>query len=456
MKSKRLFQIFILLTLLLSPFSSVSANTGSVDRLDAIVIPRDLSIWNATYLGFVSDSIYENWQFTFDASHHFVVTVTTVTGDLVPLLTLMDSNGNEITHATGSLTSTQPAGDYSIQVQPQSGMGFYFLTLREVIPPPPPTRSVSTVIVPTSVQVGESATVTVSLNGVPAEGYSSAEFTCTYNASLVEVSNILVGNLFGADPASAIHGPQNGSFIVAIAGSNGSKATTSGAAFTFSVKGLLAGQTTIDCTARVSKGDNVLTSIPSAGPATLTITEMSPPTYTPTPTPTGSVPPTDTPTSTPTGSVPPTDTPTPTPTQQPPGTLTGQVIACKQVTVNQDNAGTDGKFTIIDIPVGTYTVEAKAEGFLRAVGSATITSGGTAKMPIITLLAGDINGNDGNPIPDDVINQWDAMTIGMNYNGTVPSAADLNCDEVINVLDLELLARNYRKTGPTAWGVSYP
>ena len=39
----------------------------------------------------------------------------------------------------------------------------------------------------------------------------------------------------------AINGPQNGSFIVAIAGSNGNKATTSGAAFTFSLKGLAAG-----------------------------------------------------------------------------------------------------------------------------------------------------------------------------------------------------------------------
>src|SRR5690242_13499378 len=136
MKSKRLFQIFILLTLLLSPFSSVSASTNSVDQSDAIVIPRDLSIWNATYLGFVSSDIYEKWQLTFDASHNFVITATTVTGDLVPLLTLMDSNGTEINHATGSLTSTQPAGDYSIQVQPQSGGGFYFLTLREVVQPP--------------------------------------------------------------------------------------------------------------------------------------------------------------------------------------------------------------------------------------------------------------------------------------------------------------------------------
>jgi hypothetical protein len=44
----------------------------------------------------------------------------------------------------------------------------------------------------------------------------------------------------------------------------------------------------------------------------------------------------------------------------------------------------------------------------------------------------------------------------MNYNGTSPSAADLNNDGVINVLDLEALAGNYRATGPIAWETSYP
>ena len=50
-----------------------------------------------------------------------------------------------------------------------------------------------------------------------------------------------------------------------------------------------------------------------------------------------------------------------------------------------------------------------------------------------------------------MIDQFDAMTIGMNYNMAFPFAADLNNDGVINVLDLELLAKNYRKTGPVAW-----
>jgi len=54
-----------------------------------------------------------------------------------------------------------------------------------------------------------------------------------------------------------------------------------------------------------------------------------------------------------------------------------------------------------------------------------------------------------------VIDQFDALTIGMSYNSSTPEAADLNNDAVINFLDLELLAENYRQTGPTT-GVSSP
>ena len=131
MKSKRLFQIFVLLVMLFSTMGAsqpVKAHTN-----DPIIINRNLSIWDATFIGFVSSSIYEQWHFEFTESHNFTVTVNSIAGDLVPLLTLQDSNGNEITHATGSLTSTQPAGNYSLQVQPESGSGFYVLTIRENI-----------------------------------------------------------------------------------------------------------------------------------------------------------------------------------------------------------------------------------------------------------------------------------------------------------------------------------
>lgn len=510
MKSKRIIQLFILFVLVFSPFGTgqpVHASTGSVDQQEPMVINRSLSYWDATYFGFVSSSIYEKWQFEFTASHNFVVTISPITGDLVPLLILQNASGNELTRGVRTLTSTQPAGSYFLQIQPESGSGFYMLTLREVLQTP---TAVSTSVSPASVNVGESATATVSLNNVPAEGYTSAEFTCTYNPSVVEVSNITTTNLFGADPAVAINGPQNGSFIVAIAGSNGNKATTSGAAFTFSVKGLQAGQSAIECTARVSKGDNMLTSLPSTG-TSLTVTGSTPtPTSTPTtaesptptptssapaetgtPTPTSSTPtgtatptsstPTETATSTPTGTITPTSstptetatptssapsetatptltsTPTasPTPTSTPIGSgmLTGQVIAGKPVTVGLYDANNalvtsvaanvNGTFSLT-APPGTYTVRATASGFLSAQGSATLTSGGTSTMPAITLLAGDLDGNN-------VIDQLDALTIGMNYNAASPAAADLNNDGVINVLDLELLAQNYRETGPTVW-----
>jgi hypothetical protein len=111
-------------------------------------------------------------------------------------------------------------------------------------------------------------------------------------------------------------------------------------------------------------------------------------------------------------------------------------------------ANPDGTFSLI-APGGMYTIRASASGFLSAQGSASISEGGTTLKPGITLLAGDIDGNN-------VIDQFDAMTIGMNYNSSTPSAADLNNDAVINVLDLELLAGNYRETGPTVWEISYP
>jgi hypothetical protein len=265
MKAKRLFQIFVLLALLFSPLGSsqsVRAGTDSVDDLDAIIIDRNLDYWDNNYLGYASSSIYENWWLGLAESHNFIVTVSPFLGDLVPLLILLDADGNELARGIGTITSAQPAGDYSILVQPQTGAGFYFLLLREITQ----TQPLTTVLLdPSSLNAGETAVASVNLNNVPVEGYTSAEFTCFYDSSVVEVSNIVVPNRFGPDPVVAINGPQNNKFIVAIAGSHGNKATTSGTAFSFHLKGLQAGQSAIECTARVSKGDKVLVELPSVG-----------------------------------------------------------------------------------------------------------------------------------------------------------------------------------------------
>jgi len=135
------------------------------------------------------------------------------------------------------------------------------------------------------------------------------------------------------------------------------------------------------------------------------------------------------------------------------GTITGQVLASQPITLDLFDAGnrpiasilanTDGTFSLT-APAGIYNIVADAHGFLSARGSVTVTGGITNTKPTITLLAGDIDG-------DFTINQFDALTIGMNYNTSFPVSADLNNDGIINVLDLELLARNYRKIGPIPW-----
>ncbi len=411
MKSKYMLRIVVLLAMLFSVFGTgaqVQARENTVNQLNAVIVIRSITYWDATYTGSVNVNRYERWPFEFTEANDFTITATPTSGDLVPVVVLLDVNGNEISSTVGSLNSVQPAGIYSVMIQPQTGGGNYNLTIRKTeasVGDP----AVSVVFNPTSVNVTESAAGSVNLSNVPVSGYTSAEFTCTYDPAFLEVSGITDADLFGADAVMIVNGPANGSFLVAIAGSNGDKAITSGPAFTFSAKALQQGQATVTCTARVSAGDQILTTILS-NPGSLNVTV-------------------------------------------PIGTLAGDVTASKPVTVNVYNAdsslaGTvaanpDGTFTLALAP-GTYTAIASAEGFLDAQGAPVITSGNTTTLSTISLLAGDIDNND-------VIDQFDALTIGMGYNTGVPAAADLNNDGTINVLDLELLAANYNQSGSLVW-----
>ncbi len=405
MKYKTLLRALVLVAILLT---SIGSAQPAYARPNFDTIIRELTYWNATYSGYVDATTFEKWPIVLDANYDFEITVTPTSGDLVPLIRFLDASDVELASGIGSLVLTQGPGNYFIQIEPQSGSGFYELTIRQVNI----STAVTTNIDPGTVTIGETAEVTVWLNQVPAEGYTSAEFSCTYPLALVSVSGITFTDLFGTDPATATNDPQDGTFIVAIAGSNGQRAMADGIAFSFTVTALAAGIADIECTARVSTGDGTLIDLESTG-TTLTIDEVV----------------------------------------ILDGTLVGQVLATKPVTISlyaadaslyaSVVANPDGTFSI-DAPPGTYTVVAEASGFLDAQGSATLTEGATTTMPTIALLAGDIDGND-------VIDQFDAMTIGMSYNTATPDAADLNADGIINVLDLEMLAANYRATGPMAW-----
>ena len=108
MKSKRLIQILVMFALVFSTTMGsqpVLAGAASMPAADAMVIDRSLSVWDATYIGFVNSSINEKWHFDFTESHNFVVTVSPVSGDLVSHLTLLDVNDNELASGIGSLTS---------------------------------------------------------------------------------------------------------------------------------------------------------------------------------------------------------------------------------------------------------------------------------------------------------------------------------------------------------------
>jgi len=232
------------------------------------IVSRGPITWDTLYTGNVDAYRYERWSLTLDELNKFTLTATPTATGLVPLIVLLDSNGNELARSPGTLTSTQPGGSYFVQIQPETGSGSYTLLLQRNDLPSGPF--VSTTVTPASVNIGQSAIATVRLNNVPVEGYNSAEFTCTYNSNLAAVSGIVAANLFGADPAVAINDQHNGSFIIAIAGSQGNKATTDGAVFTFTLTGSQAGQTAVECQARVSQGNNTLTPIDFV-PGSLTI-----------------------------------------------------------------------------------------------------------------------------------------------------------------------------------------
>ena len=68
--------------------------------------------------------------------------------------------------------------------------------------------------------VGETASATVSLNNVPAEGFTSAEFTCTYDASRIDEQHFCCRVCLvpiQRQPSMV----RKWKFIVAIAGSKG-------------------------------------------------------------------------------------------------------------------------------------------------------------------------------------------------------------------------------------------
>ena len=102
------------------------------------------------------------------------------------------------------------------------------------------------------------------------------------------------------------------------------------------------------------------------------------------------------------------------------------------------NLGADGKFTILDVPNGTYDVSIKASHWLAKTTNIEII--GNTDMGVVTLTNGDINGDNG-------IDETDLAILSNNWYLSSEEAADansdLNGDGGIDESDLAILSSTW-------------
>lgn len=138
MKSKKFLRIVLLMAMLVSLFGMNV--TAQAKGLYAQIVIRSTTFWDATFNGQANANRFERWSLQIEEDSAFSVTVTTTGGDLTPTIYLLDSNGVEITNVVGTLSTAvletaQVAGDYFIQIQPESGSGTYRMEIRRTDDP---------------------------------------------------------------------------------------------------------------------------------------------------------------------------------------------------------------------------------------------------------------------------------------------------------------------------------
>jgi hypothetical protein len=105
-----------------------------------------------------------------------------------------------------------------------------------------------------------------------------------------------------------------------------------------------------------------------------------------------------------------------------------------------------GNFSITAVATGTHTsITADTDGYLSAVCTSPVVTAPQTNLLAITLLSGDING-------DDVVDVTDATAVGISFGDTGPNIpADLNRDELVDIFDIILVGINFGKSGPQPW-----
>ena len=145
-------------------------------------------------------------------------------------------------------------------------------------------------------------------------------------------------------------------------------------------------------------------------------------------------------------------------TTEPLGSLTGKVLL--QGRMNHQGARvtvgklppvttlSDGSYgPIRSVPLGQHAIRATLPGYVSAAGVVTIDSSLQAyAMPAITLLAGDLNG-------DETVDLFDLVLLSTLFgNQEVGSLhSDLNADGAVGLADLVLVGNNLGETGPMSY-----
>jgi hypothetical protein len=101
----------------------------------------------------------------------------------------------------------------------------------------------------------------------------------------------------------------------------------------------------------------------------------------------------------------------------------------------------DGEYTFSDVPEDVYELILSHDLYLSAqVVECSVPGGETTTMPDVTLIAGDLDGNN-------VIDISDLVIGGTHFGGT-SAAADLTADGHVNIFDIVLIGKNFGLTGP--------
>ena len=105
--------------------------------------------------------------------------------------------------------------------------------------------------------------------------------------------------------------------------------------------------------------------------------------------------------------------------------------------------GANGAYGFVDVIPDVYNLAVSHELYLSAALTCTIPPGETVWMPDITLLGGDLNG-------DDVIDISD-LTIGGSLFNTTNPEADVNGSGYVDIYDIVLVGKNFGLTGPVVY-----